>query len=344
LHFNSKVPGAEVTLSQYQAVRKETILSNRHIPIMQTILGANGIIATEIAKALYSNYTKDIRLVSRHPKKVHETDELVTADLLDEQQTANAVKGSEIVYLAAGLPYHTKTWQEQWPVVMKNVIRACTLHHAKLVFFDNVYMYGPVNGTMTEETPFNATSKKGKVRAAIATMLLNEMKNKTITAMICRAPEFYGPRNTISGTNATIFDNIKKQKKLQVLISDTTLRTIIFTPDAGKATALLGNTPSAYNQTWHLPCDTRRLTSKGFIQLCSALYGSKLKYGVLNTFMIKLAALFVPFIREIIELLYQWQQDYIFDCSKFNNQFPHFQVTPLNDGVKEVIEEIKAGR
>lgn len=306
---------------------------------MQTILGAGGIIANELAKELNKNYTKDIRLVGRNPKKVNETDELFVADLLNAQQTADAVKGSEIVYITAGLPYNSKIWHEQWPILMQNVIDACKLHQAKLVFFDNVYMYGQVIGTMTEETPFKAVSIKGKVRGKIAQMLLDEMKNKQITAMICRAPEFYGPRNTLSGTNATIFDNIKKGKKLQVLVKDSTLRTIIFTPDAGRATALLGNTPDAYNQTWHLPCDTNRLTTKEFIALCSEVKGDELKYTVMKPWLIKIVGLFVPYIKEVVELLYQWENDYIFDFSKFNKRFPEFKTTSLKDGIKEILSE-----
>lgn len=306
---------------------------------MQTILGANGIIANELAKELYLNYTKDIRLVSRNPKKINESDELFSADLLDANQTANAVKGSEIVYMVVGLPYVSKIWQEQWPIIMRNVIDACKTHNAKLVFFDNVYMYGRVKGTMTEETPFNAESVKGKVRGKIAQMLLDEIGKRQITAMICRAPEFYGPRNTKSGTNSTIFYNIKKGKKLQVLINDSTLRTLIYAPDAARATALLGNTIDVYNQTWHLPCDTNRLTTKQFIDLCSEIVGRKLKYTILSKVVVKIGGLFNPFVKEVYELLYQWEQDYIFDCSKFNSRFPNFETTQLSTGIKAIIKE-----
>ncbi len=118
---------------------------------MQTILGANGIISTELAKAL-PRYTDKIRLVSRNPRKVNETDEIFSADLMNKEQTLAVVAGSEVVYLTAGLQYNISVWREQWPVIMRNVIDACIVHHAKLVFFDNVYMYGKVNGWMTEET------------------------------------------------------------------------------------------------------------------------------------------------------------------------------------------------
>lgn len=97
------------------------------------------------------------------------------------------------------------------------------------------------------------------MRAKIAQMLLEEMKHERIEAVICRAPEFYGPGKTQSITNALIFDNIERNKKLKVPVSDDTLRTLVWTPDASRATALIGNTPDAYNQTWHLPCDDEQL-------------------------------------------------------------------------------------
>lgn len=307
---------------------------------MQTILGANGIIAIEIAKALHQNYTQDIRLVSRKPKKVNESDELHSADLMNKEACDEAVKGSEIVYMTVGLPYRSNIWKEQWPVVIRNIIDACKKHQAKLVFFDNVYMYGQVDGIMTEETPFQATSIKGKARAEIATMVLDEIKNKTLTAMICRAPEFYGPRNTMSGTNALVFDNLKKNKKPQTLLTDATLRTLIYTPDAGKSSALLGNTPDAFGQTWHLPCDTNRKTAKEFIELCGSIQGKKLDYTILKRWMVKTFGLINSDVKELVELLYQFDRDYIFDCTKFNNRFPDFQVTSLEEGVKEILDEM----
>jgi nucleoside-diphosphate-sugar epimerase len=122
---------------------------------MQTILGSSGVIGTEVAKALHKSFTKDIRLVSRDPKKVNPTDELFKADLMVRDQVMEAVKGSEIVYLLVGIQYSAKIWAVQWPVIMQNVIDACKEHKAKLVFFDNVYSYGKVEGWMTEETPYH---------------------------------------------------------------------------------------------------------------------------------------------------------------------------------------------
>ena len=100
---------------------------------MNTILGANGIIARELSRALAKS-SQPVRQVSRNPHRINETDEVITADLLDSKATANAVAGSELVYLVAGLKYNTSVWQEQWPRVMRNVIDACQRHSSRLVF------------------------------------------------------------------------------------------------------------------------------------------------------------------------------------------------------------------
>lgn len=311
---------------------------------MQTILGANGIIATELAKELYAKFTHDIKLVSRQPKKVNSSDTVFQADLLDAGQTNEAVKGSEIVYLTVGLPNNWKIAKEQWPVIMRNVIDACLQHKAKLVFFDNTYMYGTSGGIITEETSFLSNGRKGKVRGEITNMLIEAILNTDIIALICRAPEFYGPENTKSITNSLVFENIRASRKIKVLLNENTLRTLIYTPDAAKAMALLGNTPDAYHQTWHLPCDTNRLTTKEFILYATELYGIKPEYLVLKSWMIYLTGLFNPGMRETIELLYRYKTDYIFDASKFNRRFPDFKITTYRQGITTIIEEIKQSK
>ena len=97
---------------------------------MQTILGSGGVVAHEIAKEL-KQFTTDIRLVSRNPKKVNETDSLFPADLTNLEQTRDTIKGSEVCYLAIGFKYNTKVWQEKWPVVIQNVVHLQTTGRAK---------------------------------------------------------------------------------------------------------------------------------------------------------------------------------------------------------------------
>jgi nucleoside-diphosphate-sugar epimerase len=158
---------------------------------MQTILGAGGAIGTELLREL-AHTRHPVRLVGRDPKLVPGTTEALSADISDLDQTIRAVSGSTVVYLLVGLKYELRVWRELWPRIMHNAIEACKRANAKLIFFDNVYMYGKVSGPMTEETPFNPCSKNGEIRAQIATTLLNEIRAGKLNAMIARSADFYG--------------------------------------------------------------------------------------------------------------------------------------------------------
>jgi len=311
---------------------------------MQTILGANGQIAEELARELHQNFTTDIRLVSRNPKKINNTDQLFPANLMDAKATGKAVEGSDIAYLTVGLPMNSRMWVEQFPVMMKNVIDACKKHRCKLVFFDNTYMYAKTSEPQTEESPFVPVGQKSTVRAKMATMLLEEISRKSIEAVICRAPEFYGPGKTQSITNSLIFDNIKQGRKLKVPVKDNTLRTLIWTPDASRAMALIGNTPDAYDQTWHLPCDDNRLTYKELISLSSKIYLSagqagekEFNYTVIKMWTFKLGGLLSKQAKELQELLPRYKYDNIFISDKFKRRFPDFKITSYQEGITGII-------
>ena len=305
---------------------------------MQTILGANGIISTELAKAL-TQYTTKIRLVSRNPRKVNDSDEVFSADLTNPEQTLAAVAGSEIVYLTAGLQYDIKIWREQWPVIMRNVIDACKQHNAKLVFFDNVYLYGRVIGWMTEKSPVNPCSKKGEVRAAIAEMLMDEVHKGNLKALIARSADFYGPNTPMSFVSMMIFDNLVKGKKAQWMINDSVKHSLTYTPDAGKATALLGNTETAFNQVWHLPTDTQVLNGREIIALAAKEFGVPAKHTTLPKWLMQVVALFNPIVKESMEMLYQSETDYLFDSSKFDTAFK-FHTTTYAEGIAETVKSI----
>lgn len=305
---------------------------------MQTILGANGQIATELARELRRTYTNDLRLVSRNPRKVDEANTLASADLMDAGQTARAVEGSDIVYFTAGLPPDTDLWERQFPTMLRNALDASRIAGAKFAYFDNTYMYPQDARVLTEETPFAPIGRKGEVRARMANMVLEEMARGDIQVLIGRAPEFYGPGKTQSFTNALVTDRLKEGKQPRVPIRDDTKRTLIWTPDASRALALLGNTPEAYGQTWHLPCDDDRPTYREFVTMACEAFDQPVSYKVLGKWAFAVAGLFSPQVREIRELLPRYRQDNLFDSSKFTRRFPQFDVTTYSAGVLAIRE------
>jgi len=308
---------------------------------MQTILGANGIIGEELAKELNANYTKEIRLVGRNPMKVNASDELCKADLLNVAEVKKAVAGTEIAYLTVGLPYDSKIWVSNWPIIMHNVIQACKEEGCKLVYFDNTYMYPQGAKIQTEETPFSSKGKKGKVKGETAKLLLKEMESGQLEAMICRAPEFYGPGKTKGITNTLVFDKIKANAAPTLFLSDSHLRTLIFTPDASKAMALLANSTGTFGETWHLPCDDERLTYKQFIETISEQLSRKIDYKILKKWQLKIASFFNSNVKETQELLPRYEIDNIFDSSKFKDKFPDFRVTTYAEGINIILQEMK---
>ncbi|QSX79751.1 NAD-dependent epimerase/dehydratase family protein [Agrilutibacter solisilvae] len=301
--------------------------------MMQTILGANGQIAVELAHELQRNHTRDLRLVSRNPRKVNDTDVVVSADLLDARRTAKAVEGSSIVYFTAGLPLDTALWEEQFPTMLKNALDACRAAGAKFAYFDNTYMYPQDARLLTEQAPFAPVGRKGRVRARMATMVLEEMARGDIPVLIARAPEFYGPGKTRSFTNALVTDKLEAGKSPRVPVRDDTRRTLIWTPDASRGLALLGNTPDAYGQTWHLPCCDDRPTYREFVTMACEAFGRPVSYKVIGKWAFAVAGIFSSQVREIQELLPRYEQDNLFDSSKFKHRFPEFEVMTYREGI-----------
>lgn len=302
---------------------------------MQVILGSGGAIGVDLAREL-RNYTKKIRLFSRHPVRVNDDDEMFSGDLLNAEDVNNAVKECDVAYLTAGIQYKVKIWQQQWPVIMQNVISACKQHNAKLVFFDNIYMYHPNKlNPMTEETEVFPSSQKGKVRAGIAQMVLDNIQTGELTALIARSADFYGPGIKNSFFNEAIVKQLKSRKKANWLVSLDHLHNFTFTPDGAKATALLGNTESAFNQVWHLPT-SKPLTGKQWIETVSAELGVQPKIQLASKTMVKILGLYLPVMKESVEMLYQYDRDYVFDSSKFEDAFK-MKPTTTDIAIKKIV-------
>lgn len=298
---------------------------------MIAILGAGGAVGIELAEILTAKKIAT-RLVARNPKPISGA-EVFAADLADRDQTIAAVSGASVAVLLAGLRYDTKLWRELWPRIMANAIEACTRTRAPLIFFDNVYAYGKVAGSMTEQTPYAPSSEKGEVRAQIATALMDEVKAGNLTAMIARSADFYGPRTKNGVPNVLVFEPFAKGSTASWLVNDKVPHSLTFTPDAARGVALLAERGSAWNQVWHLPTTPNPPTGKEFIQMAAAAFGVPPKYRVLSKPLLRVVGLFDSTVRESYEMLYQSEAPYLFDSTKFASAFG-FAGTPYAEGIR----------
>jgi nucleoside-diphosphate-sugar epimerase len=304
-----------------------------------TILGAGGSIGNALAYELLKT-KEDVRLVSRSNYSIPGA-ESFKADLTSYEETLKSVKNSDIVYLCVGLPYDARVWADLWPKVMQNSINACKSAKAKLIFFDNVYMYGKVDGKMTESTAFNPCSKKGEARAKTVMLLENEINIKNINAIIARSADLYGPYATkTSVPYILVIDKLMYGKRAQWMLDLNKIHSLTYTIDAAKGMILLSNDESCYNQTWHLPTCNPPLDGESFIRLVAEELGVQPDYTVLKRWMLKMAGMFDKTISESYEMLYQSEFDYHFDSTKFNNYF-NYNPIPYSAGIYETIEFFK---
>ena len=169
---------------------------------------------------------------------------------------------------------------------------------------------------------------------------MKEVEKGILRAIIARAADFYGPDTPLSFVNIMVFENFKKGKKAQWFIDDKKKHSLTYTPDAGRGTAILGNTESAYNQVWHLPTNKNVLTGKEIIELAARVMGVKPDYMIVKKWMVVLLGLFNKIIKENNEMLYQNNSDYLFDSTKFEKEF-NFKPTSYEDGIKATAESLK---
>ncbi len=303
---------------------------------MHTILGSGGPVAQALVPELLKrDYA--VRLVSRHPEPVAASATLA-ADLTDPEATDRAVQGSNVCYLTVGLPYRAAAWERDWPRIMENVIAACRRHGARLVFFDNMYMYDPERlGQMTETTPVRPASRKGRVRARVAQTLLDAMERGELEALIARSADFFGPEHPATGVlNFLVFEPLSRGKKAIWFASADQPHNFTYLPDAARALAVLGASDDAYGEIWHLPSGEAR-TGGAWVEAVSRLLDVEPRLQLITPVMARLAGLFNPLARESVEMLYQYDRPYVFDSTKIAERFG-LEPTPTGAALAEVAQ------
>lgn len=292
----------------------------------------------ELAKEL-TKYSADITLVSRNPKKINQSDKLLPLDLTKKENVEKAIKGSDIVYVTIGFPYKTSVWKQNWIPFITNVVESCSEHKSKLVFFDNIYAIGGDNvNHITEESSFSPTSEKGKIREEVDKIILKNIEKRRLKAIIARAPDFFGGTSKENSIIMSIvYDRLKKGKKAQWFCNADKVHSYGFVPDLAKGTAILGNTESAFNQIWNLPTSSEKTTGRKWVELFANEMGQKPGLIILPNWLLKTLGIFVPVMKELAEMNYQYDRDYFFDSSKFNEHFS-FKPTSNEMAVKQIIK------
>jgi nucleoside-diphosphate-sugar epimerase len=302
---------------------------------IHVVLGASGGTGNAVVRALAERGHR-VRAVNRAADAdVPPGIERLAADITKTDEARRAVEGAAVVYHCAQ-PEYTR-WAEEFPPMNRVVVDATASVGAKLVFADNLYMYGAADGPMTEDTEVAPSSKKGVVRARMAEELLAAHHDGKVRVAISRASDYFGPRALDSAIGERLFEAALKGKKVPWLGSLDVPHTVSYSLDMGRAIAILGERDEADGQVWHLPAD-RPVTGREFISLVGQALGRPVKPTTTTAGMVKLAGLFVPTIREVGEVMYQWTAPSVADGSKFERAFGPFEVTPNAEAVRATVE------
>lgn len=306
---------------------------------MQThaIIGGNGTIGQITTRELQA-MGHSVRIIQRNPTTITGQETLVSADVFDLPTLTKAVSGADVVHLILGLPYSGKVWMEQFPVAIQHTIEAARLTNARVVYFDNVYMYGPVNGIMTEQTPYQPTTLKGRARAKTAQILMDAVEKGVVKALIARSADFYGPYKPFDVIDS-MAKKLLKGQKAQVMIRANTRHSMTYIPDSGRAIAALASHLDTFNQIWHMPTDPNALTQQQMVTLVARLLSAKPQLMVVPGWMLKAIGLMQPMIREMTKMNYQYEQDYLFDSSKITKQLD-IRPTSYEDGIRAHLQHL----
>src|SRR5258706_2182544 len=300
------------------------------------ILGT-GAIGRAVAEELVRR-GESIRVVNRSGKmdEIPAGVEVVASDLYDQAQVKKVTRGAEVVYQSAQ-PEYSK-WPEKFPPLQKSIIDGLTGSAAKLVIVENLYAYGPTNGApMTEDMPHNTQTRKGKVRSEMSKAALAAHQAGKVRVTMARGSDFFGPWGLPSSMGERAFYPLLNGKAAQMVGRLDIPHTHTYIPDFGKALVILGERAEADGQAWHVPNDMPRITQAEMVKMFAEAAGVEPKMSSMGKLMMQVGGIFIPEAKEAVEMMYEFDQPYIVDSSKFENTFG-IKATPMREAIKETVK------
>ena len=300
---------------------------------LHVVLGAGPVglaVAAELARRNHH-----VRVINRGGRAaVADGVETVAADILDADAARAACSGASVIYNCLNAPYNR--WTELLPPLQAAAIHAAAAAGTKLVVMDNVYMYGPTGGLpLNEDHPFAATTRKGHVRAAMAEDLLAAHRDGRVRVAIGRASDFFGPQALLSAMGERTIVPAINGKPVRVLGDPDLPHTYTYVPDIGRALVTLGEDDRALGKAWHLP-SPETVTTRQFVEMIAAAAGQAARISRTPGFVLAAVGLFDPNVRELREMLYEFEEPFVVDSSRFEQTFD-IHATPLPKAIEATV-------
>ena len=306
---------------------------------MRHVVFGTGPIGTALADLL-AGRGEEILAVNRSGRaSTVDSVEVVAGDVSDPAFTTSVVAGGAVVYQCLNPPYNR--WPQLFPVLQASVLQAARKTGAKLVSLENMYGYGPTGGApLTEDLPLAATGSKGKVRAQMANDLLDAHAAGDVRVAIGRAADYFGPGGLTSHMGERVFYPAIAGKKAQVMGDPDQPHTFSHIPDIAAGLATLGGDHRADGRTWHL-ANAPTITPRQFIAKVYEAAGTQGGVAAMPRFMVNVVALFNSDVREIKEVLFEFEEPFVVDSSAYTSAFGE-AATELDDAIPATVEWFRA--
>jgi nucleoside-diphosphate-sugar epimerase len=280
--------------------------------------GAVGRLATD----LLTRKGLTVRVAQRREPATLPTGATFTrCDILDASSVTSAVGAARRLVVAIGFAYQGSIWRVSWPRAMANLLAAGEAARARLLFVDNLYMYGPQEKPLREDMPLADYGIKPAVRAAITRQWQTAHAAGRVKVAALRAPDFYGPEVSLSHLGDVGFGALAKGKRVILIAPPDTPHDFAYVPDIARGVVSLVEAPDEdYGQAWHIPCAPTR-TPREILALGAAALGVPLRITALPLWLLPAIGLGVPLMREMVEMRFQWDRPYHVDARKFSARF-----------------------
>lgn len=299
---------------------------------MSVVLGA-GPVGRAVTERLVGD-GRAVRVVTRSGRaNVAKGVEVVAGDVADPGSAERACAGAAVVYGCVGLDY--VGWPEKWPPMMAGMLAGAESAGARFVFMDNCYMYGPVDVPMTEDLPLTDYGKKPATRSRLTRMWREAHEAGRVRVASVRASDFYGPGVSASVLGDTSIGRMAKGKSAQVFGDPDMPHSFTYVPDIARALISVADTDDAFGQAWNVPNAPDR-TLRDILMLAGEALGREPKIQVMPKWMLSAVGVFNTNVRELKEMLYQWERPFHVDSSKFADRF-WSDATPFEDGLAATV-------
>jgi nucleoside-diphosphate-sugar epimerase len=308
--------------------------------VNHVILGT-GAIGRAVAEELVRR-GEPVRMVNRSGKmdEAPAGVEVIASDLYDPANVGAVTRGATVVYQASQPAYNQ--WTEKFPLLQKAILEGLAGGSAKLVLVENMYMYGDTQGKpMTEETPYDAHTRKGRVRGDLSNAAFAAHQAGRVRVTAARGGNFFGPWGLDSTMGARAFYPLLRGKPAQLIGRTDLPHTHTYVRDFGAALVTLGARDEADGQVWHVPNDQPRMTQAELVRLFAEEAGVEPKISSMGKTMMAIGGLFIPEAKETVEMMYEFDKPFIIDSGKFEKTFG-MKATPMREAIKETVAWYKS--